>query len=454
MKPAIVIICTRPESSRIARKAFRRICGVTAIEHILRRLRIANGKMHYQTVLAVPKGCRDYDGLGGQYPITIFEGNPTSPLHRMAEAFQWVCEEQDRAKYIVRITHDDILIDARSMIELVESTIKDEAGYGITPTIVDGAGVEVILAENLLYAADRHRGKDIEHISYFVRGPADGIPNNKIHFGSVRNSIERPYRLTMDYEEDAQVLEAVLRGVKQGPTPPLEEICHYLDTHQEILEHNRMPEVSFYTCARNAEQYVERSISSVMVNMGVRKSPSEYIIIDDASTDETLSKIISSKRGDDRVRILTNNENLGLASSSNRAIQMARGKYVMRVDADDYLLPRAFYEMRSEMRMTGAAIVYANYDTIDEEGRIISRNIPGQLHHHAGCALMNLKLINEIRFREGLKHWDGLDLVKRVREHFPVAYVEKPLWLYRVRADSMSRTDKEERNAIRRFLGI
>lgn len=454
MTQAVIVICSRPESSRIPRKVFRKIAGLSAIEHILKRLTHGNGRLVYPTILAVPTGCEEYDGLSEQYKVRVFKGNLASPLHRMADAYEWFAMGHQAPRYIVRITHDDILIDPKTLIDLVESATGCGAGYAVTPTIVDGAGVEVIDAHNVLWAAQRHAGKDIEHISYFVKGDLPGIPNPVFHVGAVRHSIERPYRLTMDYEEDAQVLDAVLYGVGRGPTPGLDEVCHYLDTHQEIAEHNRMPEVSFYTCVRNGQKYIERSMASVMVNMGVRKTPSEYIVVDDGSNDETLAKVITAKRGDDRVRLLTNPENIGLASSSNRAIVQARGRYIMRVDADDYLLPSAFNAMKQEMAKTGAAIVYANYDTVGEDGEIIARNVPGMLHHHAGCALMNLKLLNEIRFREGLQHWDGLDLLKRVKEHFPIAYVERPLWLYRVRKDSMSRTKVEERGAIRRLLGF
>lgn len=454
MNQAVVIICTRPESSRIPRKVFRNIAGLPAIEHILQRLTRANGKSFYPTILAVPSGCREYDHLPLKYDVEWYPGHPASPLHRMADAYRWFAKNKGPCSYIIRITHDDILIDPKTMCDLVESAAAVKAGYAVTPSIVDGAGVEVIEAKNLLWAADLHHDKEIEHISYFVKGQVPGIPNSLFHIGHVRHSISRPYRLTMDYEEDAQVLQAVLLAVDRGPTPGLDEVCHYIDTHQEIADHNRMPEVSFYTCVRNGQEFIERSMNSVMVNMGVRKSPSEYVVIDDASTDATLAKVIGAKHGDDRVKILTNAENLGLASSSNRAISVSRGKYIMRVDADDYLLPRAFSEMKQEMDVTGAAIVYANYDTVNEAGEVVDRNVPGSIHHHAGCALMNLKLLNEIRFREGLQHWDGLDLLKRVKAHFPVAYVEKPLWLYRVRQDSMSRTDPEKRSFIKRVLGL
>jgi hypothetical protein len=110
--------------------------------------------------------------------------------------------------------------------------------------------------------------------------------------------------------------------------------------------------------------------------------------------------------------------------------------------------------MKDVMDESGAAIVYANFNEIDSEGRTVRRNVAGNESHHAGCSLMNLKLINEVRFREGLKHWDGLELLARIGSNFPVAYVERPMWLYRIREDSMSRTNEKERDNLRIRMGF
>lgn len=456
MSRAVVVICSRPNSARVQLKPFRLVAGVPIIEHILARLMRDEKRMHYPVILAVPTGVSAYDHLPARFPeLTLYHGHPDSPLHRMASAYkEHLAKGDQECRYVIRITHDDMLIDAAALISLVDGVVKDNAGYGITPSIVDGAGAEVILGDNLLAAADRHADREVEHISYFVRGDAAGVPNKTVYHGRVRHAIQRAYRLTIDYEEDLHLVDAVLRAVGRTPVPDLDDVCHYLDMHQEIAEYNRLPEVSFYTCAKNAEKHIEKSAASVLMNMGARKSPSEYLLIDDGSEDSTLARMIMARRGDDRVRIIANPQNFGLATSSNIALAKARGKYVMRVDADDYLLPGAVQTMRREMEATGAAIVYANYNTIDDKGVIMERNVPGSLHKHAGCALMNLRLINEIKFRDGLRHWDGLDLFKRVREHFPVAYVEEPLWLYTVRQGSMSRSQPAERGFIKKLLGL
>lgn len=426
MADAVIVICSRPESRRIQEKCFRPIAGVPAMEHILRR----TAKTGLPVILAVP------DGKGSAYRQVrqgayMVEGDPDSPLHRMADAVRTWGETHAIPKYIVRVTHDDILIDAETVLNLIDAVDENGAGYGIAPTIAEGMGVEVIHAANLFHAAE-FNNQPIEHISYFVRGP--GLPVPGVLEMLPREAIRRPYRLTMDYPEDVAVLQAVLS--KLGPMADNDAICAYLDRNSYLLEYNRLPEVSVYTCARNAEKWIRDAMVSVPGN-------AEYVVVDDGSTDGTLAEVLYMRRPSQKIVI--NEKNVGLASSSNLALGECRGRYIMRLDADDKVFSWGLDLMLEEIKKTGAAIVYANYHEFNENDEIIRENVDARLHHHAGCALMDSRLINEIKFKDGLRHWDSLDLYQRVSKRFPIAYMEEPLWLYRVRGDSMSRTNLEER---------
>lgn len=61
----------------------------------------------------------------------------------------------------------------------------------------------------------------------------------------------------------------------------------------------------------------------------------EFIICDDGSTDETLTVLEKYSKKDDRIRILQNEVNLGLAASLNKCISVVQGAFVARQDADD-----------------------------------------------------------------------------------------------------------------------
>ena len=433
-KDSVIIICSRRESSRIFQKAFRKIAGVTAIEHILQRIQQSNIK----TILAVPIGETQYyhQFTHNFKNVNIFEGNSESPLHRMKEA---IFSLPEIPSYVIRITHDDILIDNQCMIDLIEVVHNAGAGYGISKGILEGAGVEVIRTENLIHAAN-NTAQSVEHISYFVKGA--GLPNEFITYGYVRNNIRRPYRLVMDYEQDAILLETILRHL--GPFATNDEICKFIDSNMRIMDINRLPLVTFYTCAYNAEKYIRQCIESVYMN-GVYDS--EYIITDDCSTDNTLTEILKSWDVG-KFHLAVNETNLGLSSSSNIALSRARGRYILRIDADDILMPNTVKNMIAIMKEKGAGVVYPNYDIIDENSNTIFVNVKGSDHHHVGGTLFDKTLLNEVRFRDGLRHWDSIDIYKRMKNRFPISYYDEVGFLYRRHNNNISSPSQEREEII------
>lgn len=433
---SVIVICSRPESSRLPRKVFKHVAGVPSIEHILTRI----SGCDIQTIIAVPVGCKEYDYLVDKFSnnlnISIFYGDPESPLHRMYAAVQSL--ESD-IKWVIRITHDDILIDQMTMLNLLEKAKSvNGAGYAITPKIVDGAGVEIFRFENLEHAA-KNTNHPTEYISYFVKNKPF---SEEIHM-DCRPSIERSYRLTMDYESDYVLINFVLKKV--GPFADLDKVVSFLDMNPYLLEINKKPLISIYTCAYNAEKYIDKCLSSVLSKSHFDMDI-EYILIDDGSTDDTL--LIASKYAHHKnFKIISNEKNMGLAYSSNKAIRKANGKYVLRIDADDWMITPGIRIMYDEILESGAGIVYPSFQETDEHGNALGDIKNPSMFHHPGCALMDKRMIDEIMFTDGIKHYDGLDLYKRIQNHnFKVDYIYGiPLWYYRKHKGSLSANDTPER---------
>lgn len=438
MKPsAVILIATRPESSRLPQKVFKEIAGVPAIDHILFRI-AGTGLPVY---LCVPYGCSAYDETVERHKknmnVKIFFGDPASPLHRMAEC---VKEENLQEEWIVRITHDDILIDDQTLIHLLETCNDNpEAGYGYTPSIVEGSGVEVFRSQVLLKAARSHT-EPTEFVSYFVKGSPDYPVDVKVR---ARPTVERNYRLTMDYQEDATLLNFVLSKV--GPYASLDTIVRYIDLHPSILNINKQPDVTIYTCAYNAEKTISKTISSVIRSN--RSMDIEYLIVDDGSTDKTLYEVSKFLGMSLPIKVISNFTNKGLAVSSNVALDHARGKYVIRVDADDWLCDDAIDKMKTTLEYDGSAIVYAGYFEHSEEEDTYDPVVKNpRVNHHAGSALMDKRMINELRFSNHLRHWEGLDLYNRIlMKGFKISYMDDPLWFYQRRSSSLSSVVTEDR---------
>jgi glycosyltransferase involved in cell wall biosynthesis len=90
------------------------------------------------------------------------------------------------------------------------------------------------------------------------------------------------------------------------------------------------PSISVVMAAFNAEVYIAEAIDSILKQT---HSDFEFIIINDGSTDRTLSVIKGFT--DKRIILIDSEKNCGLAASLNKGIRVARGKYIARMDADD-----------------------------------------------------------------------------------------------------------------------
>jgi len=87
--------------------------------------------------------------------------------------------------------------------------------------------------------------------------------------------------------------------------------------------------------AYNAEEYINEAIDSILHQTF---ADFEFLIINDDSTDST-QKIISSY-SDPRIRLIVNEKNIGMTLSFNKGLELAKGEYIARMDADDVSLPK------------------------------------------------------------------------------------------------------------------
>lgn len=87
----------------------------------------------------------------------------------------------------------------------------------------------------------------------------------------------------------------------------------------------------------NCEQYVANALSSIL---NQTFSDFEVLIIDDASTDATVSIILSFN--DKRINLIIKPKNTGYTNSLNYGCKIAKGKYIARMDGDDICLPERF----------------------------------------------------------------------------------------------------------------
>jgi glycosyltransferase involved in cell wall biosynthesis len=129
-----------------------------------------------------------------------------------------------------------------------------------------------------------------------------------------------------------------------------------------------VPLVSFLLAAHNGARYLGAAVDSVL---GQTVADLELIVIDDASTDETPDLLAAV--GDERLVVLRNDEQAGLAASLNRGLDVAAGRYVARLDDDDIASPerleRQLARIRAEPRVAIVGSAVVDLDAEGEHGR-------------------------------------------------------------------------------------
>src|SRR4030043_1603743 len=98
-----------------------------------------------------------------------------------------------------------------------------------------------------------------------------------------------------------------------------------------MTKKNKTPLVSVIMPVFNTAQFLPEAIESILSQS---YQDFEFIIIDDASTDNSWKIIKSSARQDKRIHAFRNSINLGVSLSSNIAIAKAKGKFLARMDSD------------------------------------------------------------------------------------------------------------------------
>ena len=94
--------------------------------------------------------------------------------------------------------------------------------------------------------------------------------------------------------------------------------------------------VSIVMATYNSIEFLPRSIESVLEQTF---GDFEFIIVEDVSQDDTYARLKEYRDYDSRINIIKNHRNFGLATSLNIAIDISRGQFIARMDADDICVP-------------------------------------------------------------------------------------------------------------------
>jgi len=122
----------------------------------------------------------------------------------------------------------------------------------------------------------------------------------------------------------------------------------------------------------NGAAYITRQILSILEELG---PDDELIVVDDASTDNTISMLHSIS--DYRIQIHINSHNQGEVLSFSRGIRLARNEFIFLADQDDIWILGRVAKMIDKLRSSGASLVTSNFVWINEFEKPIEVDFDG-----------------------------------------------------------------------------
>ena len=181
----------------------------------------------------------------------------------------------------------------------------------------------------------------------------------------------------------------------------------------------------------------------------------DFLIIDDGSTDG--SHEIAASYADPRIRLESNGRNLGLIATLNRGLDLAKGTYVARMDADDIAFPDrlskqlAFMEAHPEIGLCGTWYEWESMGETsimkppEDDASIRFFLIFDAVFPHSSIMFRrNFLEENELRYDPEFRHAEDFELWTRCSRHMQLANLPEVLLRYHFHADNISNRHREE----------
>lgn len=128
----------------------------------------------------------------------------------------------------------------------------------------------------------------------------------------------------------------------------------------------------------NVEKYLDRCIKSIL-----DQSFGEFqlILVDDGSTDSSPQICERWKKQDERIEVI-HKENAGLGYARNTGLDAARGKYILFIDSDDYVLPCMLEKIWESLNKEKTEAIFYGFQRIDNNGKCVFKLKPSPVKNY------------------------------------------------------------------------
>ena len=203
--------------------------------------------------------------------------------------------------------------------------------------------------------------------------------------------------------------------------------------------------VSIIVPMYNAEKFIGKTIESVLAQTYQNW---EMLIMNDVSTDNSLAIVSVYAKKDERIKIVNTEKNVGVVKGRNFLIDLASGKYIAFLDADDYWHNEKLEKQIKFMKEKNASISCTEYTRVKENEEkindvIIKENIfynDMLKNNYLGCltVMYDAEKIGKRYFKELEKNEDYVLWLEIVKDVDIIYGLKENLAYYRVLDNSRS----------------
>ena len=202
---------------------------------------------------------------------------------------------------------------------------------------------------------------------------------------------------------------------------------------------NKAIQISVIIAAKNAELYIGRCIRS-LINQSLDNDSYEIILINDGSTDMT-HEALKQFMGD--IIYIKNKVNIGLPASLNKGIKKARGQYIVRVDADDWVHPQflgfLFYHLNLNVNLDAVA---CDYQIVNNKQKVLSTENCERKPIGCGIMFKYIHLIEIGLYDKKFLAREEEELIHRFKKKYKVTRIPVPLYRYRRHGNNLTSKKK------------
>ncbi len=444
-----VIIQARAGSTRLPKKAFAKVSGKTLTEHVIQRLKKACSPE--KVVLAVPETKEDnpLPKMAQELGIEWFSGPEKNVLKRTIEA-----AEASGLTDIVRVCGDSPLIDS-SFIELALKQHLEEGNdyttaVGVLP---EGLDFEIVSLKALKKSSrstksSRHR----EHVTLFIRENPKKFKTAMLEKG--KELYRAGLKLTVDRKQDLKLMRSLAKK-KIFPKLNAASLVSLFDKKRALFKNvpERKPAVSVLMNTYNYAKTLERALESAL-NQTLDKTLYEILVIDDGSTDKSW-EILAKYRNQADARW---QKNQGAYSANNANFERAKGRYIIKLDADDRIEKNTLKEMLKALkRKKNSGFAYCDIIHVrnGRRKRVSLKNF--DVFKTIACGIMfkkqAVKKVGKKMYNPRLFFCE-YDLLLRLLKEFSGTYVPNTFYYYFRHKKSLTANPKKVRKGLKQLKQI